>query len=294
MGFHGQTVIHRPSRHIRTAGAAENGPNGTTRIEVVEEAGVLTVQLGDGPALAAATGIDVVLRPARRRLRCLAGRVRRWLPAYHRALGHAAPARRSPFSISAASPTSPGSARDGELLAFDTGPGNAMIDDWMQTPLRASRDEDGAAGGQRPRARGLRRSLSASIPISASPRRNRSTATRSRWNCSTTCRPRTAPPRLTAFTAASIARRARAFSRATALWMVSGGGRRNRTLMAMIAGHVEAAVAPAEAVGMDGDGLEAEAWAYLAVRSLKGLAITFPGTTGVCARSRRELARAPK
>ena len=53
--------------------------------------------------------------------------------------------------------------------------------------------------------------------------------------------------------------------------------------MAMIAGLVEAAVAPAEAAGMDGDAVEAEAWAYLAVRSLKGLPITFPGTTGVAA-----------
>jgi anhydro-N-acetylmuramic acid kinase len=44
---------------------------------------------------------------------------------------------------------------------------------------------------------------------------------------------------------------------------------------------VEAAVAPAEAAGIDGDSLEAEAWAYLAVRSLNGLPITFPGTTGV-------------
>jgi anhydro-N-acetylmuramic acid kinase len=51
--------------------------------------------------------------------------------------------------------------------------------------------------------------------------------------------------------------------------------------MAMLAGRVEAAVAPAEAAGVDGDALEAEAWAYLAVRSSKGLPITFPGTTGV-------------
>jgi anhydro-N-acetylmuramic acid kinase len=62
---------------------------------------------------------------------------------------------------------------------------------------------------------------------------------------------------------------------------VSGGGRLNRTLMAAIAERVEAAVAPAEAAGMDGDAVEAEAWAYLAVRSLEGLPITFPGTTGV-------------
>ena len=51
--------------------------------------------------------------------------------------------------------------------------------------------------------------------------------------------------------------------------------------MAMIAERVDAAVAPVEAAGMDGDAVEAEAWAYLAVRSLGGLPITFPGTTGV-------------
>jgi anhydro-N-acetylmuramic acid kinase len=67
------------------------------------------------------------------------------------------------------------------------------------------------------------------------------------------------------------------------LWIVTGGGRKNRTLMSMIAARVQNAVVPAEAVGFDGDAIEAEAWAYLAVRSLKGLAITFPGTTGVAA-----------
>jgi anhydro-N-acetylmuramic acid kinase len=55
----------------------------------------------------------------------------------------------------------------------------------------------------------------------------------------------------------------------------------NRTLMGMIAGRVENAVVPAEAVALDGDTVEAEAWAYLAVRALAGLPITFPGTTGV-------------
>ena len=51
--------------------------------------------------------------------------------------------------------------------------------------------------------------------------------------------------------------------------------------MGMLAERVSAPVAPAEAVGMDGDAVEAEAWAYLAVRALYGLPITYPGTTGV-------------
>ena len=48
-----------------------------------------------------------------------------------------------------------------------------------------------------------------------------------------------------------------------------------------MAGEEGASVVPAEAVGLDGDSMEAEAWAYLAVRSLRGLPLTFPGTTGV-------------
>ena len=64
------------------------------------------------------------------------------------------------------------------------------------------------------------------------------------------------------------------------MWIIAGGGRRNRTLMTMLASHVEGAVVPIEALGFDGDSVEAEAWAYLAVRSLKGLPITYTGTTG--------------
>ena len=51
--------------------------------------------------------------------------------------------------------------------------------------------------------------------------------------------------------------------------------------MSMLAAQVQNAVVPAEAVGLDGDSIEAEAWGYLAVRSLLKLPITFPGTTGI-------------
>ena len=78
------------------------------------------------------------------------------------------------------------------------------------------------------------------------------------------------------------------------MWIITGGGRRNRTLLRQIAARVENAVAPAEAVHLDGDNMEAEAWAYLAVRSLRGLPITFPGTTGIAIpMTGGALARAP-
>ena len=88
---------------------------------------------------------------------------------------------------------------------------------------------------------------------------------------------------LTAFTAGAIARAREHMAEEPALWIISGGGRRNGTLMAMLAARVQNAVVPAEAVGLSGDAIEAEAWGYLAVRSLRGLPLTFPGTTGVSA-----------
>jgi anhydro-N-acetylmuramic acid kinase len=88
---------------------------------------------------------------------------------------------------------------------------------------------------------------------------------------------------LTAFTAASIARAREHFREQPQLWVICGGGRRNRTLMTMLAAEVDGAVVPAEAAGCDGGAMEAEAWAYMAVRSLRKLPITFPGTTGVAA-----------
>jgi len=88
---------------------------------------------------------------------------------------------------------------------------------------------------------------------------------------------------LTAVTAAGIARAREHFPEPAALWIVAGGGRRNRTLMAMLAERIEALVVPAEALGIDGAALEAEAWAYLAVRALRRLPLSFPGTTGVAA-----------
>ena len=85
---------------------------------------------------------------------------------------------------------------------------------------------------------------------------------------------------LAVFTAAAVARSLSWLPEPPALWLVTGGGRRNKFLMEQLAWHLEAPVAPVEAIELDGDSMEAEAWAYLAVRSLKGLPISYPGTTG--------------
>jgi len=66
-----------------------------------------------------------------------------------------------------------------------------------------------------------------------------------------------------------------------ALWVIAGGGARNPTLLRAIAEEAHGKVLTAADLGWDGDALEAQAFAFLAVRSLRGLPITFPGTTGV-------------
>jgi anhydro-N-acetylmuramic acid kinase len=100
---------------------------------------------------------------------------------------------------------------------------------------------------------------------------------------------------LTAFTAASIARAREHMPEEPRIWIVCGGGRKNRTLMGMLAAAVHNAVVPAEALGLNGDFIEAEAWAYLAVRCVLKLPITFPETTGVPApMTGGVLAKAPR
>ena len=219
--------------------------------------------------LAQLTGIDVVydLRAAD----CAAGGQGAPLaPVYHRALAAKLPERPVALLNIGGVANATWIGRDGALLAFDTGPGNALIDDWMARHTGASVDADGRACRRRPHRRGCPHGAPSPTTTSASFRRSRSIATPSPPSRSPASPPEDGAATLTAFTAASIARAREHFPEQPQLWVVSGGGRRNKTLMAMIAERVEAAVAPAEAAGMDGDAMEAEAWAYLAVRSLEG------------------------
>ena len=254
IGFHGQTVLHRPEAR-------------------------LTVQLGDGPLLSRLAGRPVVydLRAADV---AAGGQGAPLAPAYHRALADGIPER--PLVVlnlgGVANVTWIG--EDGALVAFDTGPASAMIDDWCQARLGQPFDAGGAlaAAGAvhedivaawlrhpycaQPPPKSLDRNVFDLGPVGAlSPQDGAAT--------------------LAAFSAAAIAESLKHFPAAPTLWVASGGGRRNATLLDMIAGRVGGAVRPAEDFELDGDGVEAEAWAFLAVRSRLGLPITFPGTTGV-------------
>ena len=254
IGFHGQTVLHRP------------------------DVG-LTVQLGDGSRLAQTTGVDVVhdLRAAD----CAdGGQGAPLVPVYHRALASRLRERPVAFVNIGGVANVTWVGPDGSLLAFDTGPGNALLDDWMLQHTGVARDDDGklaASGSVHEPSLHYYLSLPhfAKLPPKSLDRNAFPPEVVAELS------PADGAATLTAFTAESIAKAREHFPEQPALWIISGGGRRNRTLMSAIAARVENAVVPAEALHFDGDNMEAEAWAYLAVRSLEGLPLTYPGTTGV-------------
>jgi anhydro-N-acetylmuramic acid kinase len=254
IGFHGQTVLHRP------------------------EAG-LTVQLGLGDVLANATGRPVIydLRAADV---AAGGQGAPLVPVYHRALIEKLPSR--PVAIvnigGVANITWIG--RDGDLIAYDTGPGNALLDDWMQRRTGAARDDDGAAAARGTVDENAVRFL-LSHPYFAKPPPKSLDRNAFTLDAIAELSTEDGAATLAAFTAQTIAKAREFLPQEPELWIVAGGGRLNRAIMGCLAERVHHAVVPAEAANINGDSLEAEAWAYLAVRSDKGLPITFPGTTGV-------------
>ena len=269
VGFHGQTVLHRAASKPASWWSWTLGRPGAT----------LTVQLGDGPALARAIGIDVVYDM--RAADCEAfGQGAPLAPVYHRAL--AAKIEERPVAIlnigGVANVTWIG--RQGRLIAFDTGPGNALIDDWLMRHTGNAIDEDGRLAGagridDERLTSLLRDPYFAKLPPKSLDRNAfmlDDVAGVSAADGAAT---------LTAFTAAAVRRAIEHMPEPPKLWLIAGGGRRNRTLMQVLAGRLETAVAPIEAIGANGDAIEAEAWAYLAVRSLRGLPLSFPSTTGV-------------
>lgn len=271
IGFHGQTVLHRPVSQMR--GLMENGlPCGILN-------GV-TVQLGLGEMLADLTRLPVVY-DMRAADVANGGQGAPLVPIYHNALLAQVPQR--PVAVvnvgGVANVTFLGQSEE-DLLAFDTGPGNALIDDAANAALGASYDEGGALAAQGRVQEDVLAVLLSDPYFAALPPKSLDRNAFDRSPTDGLPLP-DALATLTAFTAASIARAREHMPVQPELWIVCGGGRKNKTLMRMLAERVENAVVPAEAVGLDGDSIEAEAWGYLAVRSLRGLPLTYPGTTGV-------------
>ncbi len=256
VGFHGQTLVHRP------------------------DAG-WTWQIGDGPGLSARLRLPVVY-DFRAADMAAGGQGAPLLPVFHRALADGAREGDAPVGVlnlgGVGNLTWLGAGL-GEWVSFDTGPANALIDDWVRAHTGAACDEGGrlAAGG-RVDAGGLAALMDHPYFDVAPPKSldraafgTRPVAGRSAEDGAAT---------LTAFTAQTVARALRHVARPPSRLLVCGGGRLNPTLMAAIRAATGLRVQPVEAVGWNGDALEAQAFAYFAVRRLTGRAITFPETTG--------------
>lgn len=264
-GFHGHTILHAPAERR-------------------------TWQIGDGALLAELTGIRVV-NDFRSADVAAGGQGAPLVPVYHRAL---ASGQEAPLAVlnlgGVGNVTWIGEPGGGDLpafdlLAFDTGPGNALVDDWAMAHTGRPMDVDGrlAAGG-----RVMRDAVEAFLHHSYFDRAPPKSLDRDEfhalaWELVKGASPADGAATLTAFTAAAVALAAYSFPRPVKRWLVTGGGRRNPEMMKALARALAAPVEPVEAVGWDGDALEAQAFAFLAVRSLAGLPLTYPATTGVAA-----------
>lgn len=254
IGFHGQTVLHRPERR-------------------------LTVQIGNGGALASALHIPVVY-DMRAADVAAGGQGAPLVPVYHRAL-----VQRGGVAAPTVVVNIGGIANityiDGDtLIACDTGPGNALIDDFMLRMTGEAVDRDGRAAAKGRIDEGwLSHALGLPFftkPLPKSLDRN-DFATLAIGNINVEDGAAT----LTAFTADSIACVTSFLPKLPREWIVVGGGANNPALMRMLSERLRpATVARGHDLGWSGDAVEAQAFAFMAVRSLKGLPLTFPGTTG--------------
>ncbi len=184
--------------------------------------------------------------------------------------------------MSAVFRTSPIVPRDGDPVAFDSGPGNALIDQWVSSEGGVPFDADGAIASEG----GIVTSIVDAYldnrffdkPGPKSLDRNDFTLSKAA-GLELADGART----LAAVSAKAILRSADHLPEAPKLWIVCGGGRKNPHIVSDLregAQRAGADVILAEDAGFNGDSMEAEAWAYLAVRSMKRLPLTFPTTTG--------------
>lgn len=253
IGFHGHTILHRP------------------------RAG-LTVQIGDAALLAALTGIDVI-NDFRSRDVEEGGEGAPFVPLFHAAL---AAGLERPLAVlnlgGVANITWIG--RDGTPMAFDTGPGNALLDDWMRRLTGRDYDSEGSLAASGTVDAGVLERLLSDPYFGRAPPKS---LDRGDFGIEALLGLAAADgaATLAAFTAQSVSRAFAHLPEPPRRLLVAGGGRHNRAVMAELARTLPCPVAAVEEVGWNGDALEAQAFGYLAVRSLLGLPLSLPSTTGV-------------
>ncbi|WP_406870316.1 anhydro-N-acetylmuramic acid kinase [Thioclava sp. 'Guangxiensis'] len=266
VGFHGQTLAHDP------------GGRGTH-------------QAGDGAVLAEVLGKPVVW-DFRTADVALGGQGAPLAPYFHFACakwaGLTAPCvflnLGGVGNVTWVDPRLTGPEADGAVLAFDTGPANAPINDLMRLRFNLSQDEGGALALQgnvdeAVVARFLEHRYFLKMPPKSLDRNDFHGVLELVSGMGDADSAAT----LTACSAASVARGFEHFATPPERLYLCGGGRLNAALVAEIAKRVPCPVELVEDIGLDGDMLEAQAFAYLAVRVARGLPTSGPSTTGVAA-----------
>ena len=252
IGMHGHTILHAPAAR-------------------------LTRQAGDGGMLAAATGIDVVC-DFRGADVAAGGQGAPLAPLYHRALCGDLVRPVAVLNIGGiANVTWIGA--DDDPVAFDTGPGNGLLDDWISARTGDAFDRDGtvsAAGAvdREALAALLRHPYFRLAPPKSLDRLEFDIDDVGRLSL------QDGAATLARFTCEAVGCAAAHFPSPPRRWLATGGGRRNPTLMKGLEAVLDAPVAPVEDAGWDGDALEAQAFAFLAVRSVRKLPLSVPTTTG--------------
>jgi anhydro-N-acetylmuramic acid kinase len=255
IGFHGQTILHQPDRRR-------------------------TWQVGDATELARRTGIPVA-HDFRSADVAAGGQGAPLAPVYHAALARDVAKPLAVLNIGGVANVSWIGAA-GELVAFDTGPGNGPLDDWIARRSGAAFDRDGAIARSGQIDTSVLNRLLADPYFSRLPPKSldrldfaASLATSRLEDLS----PADGAATLVGFIAAATTL---APLPATPLrWLVTGGGRHNPAIMTALRARLGVPVEPVEALGWDGDAIEAQCFGFLAARTRAGLPISFPGTTGV-------------
>ena len=258
IGFHGQTVLHRPLQ-------------------------ALTVQIGDGQLLATQTAIPVVFDMRANDMKH-GGQGAPLVPVYHWALASSLGGLEEVAFVNIGGISNVTFAGpDHNPVAFDSGPGNTLIDQWVQANAGIPFDDGGRIASEGvvdevAVARVMALPFFAKGPPKSLDRNDFSPELVNGLDLADGART------LAAISARAIFAAADHAPKLPKTWILCGGGRKNRIIvnhLAELAEKVNQRVLLAEDAGFNGDSMEAEAWAYLAVRSLRGLPLTFPETTGV-------------
>ncbi|WP_082025032.1 anhydro-N-acetylmuramic acid kinase [Ruegeria sp. ANG-R] len=266
IGFHGQTLAHEPR-------------------------GRGTLQVGDGLGLSQALGVSVVW-DFRSDDVALGGEGAPLAPFFHFACAKWIGAQ-EPLcflnlggvgNLTYVDPSFDGPEAPGALLAFDTGPANAPVDDLVQARLGLPMDRDGTLARDGTVETGALELFLAEPYFNRMPPKSLDRNDFAEMiGLVKELGDADAVATLTGMCAAGVVQGMEHCPKPPARVLVTGGGRHNPVLMEMLRVSLDCPVEPVEAVGLNGDMLEAQAFAYLAVRVARGLPTSCPGTTGVSA-----------